>query len=162
MELALMWTILSKQIHPWQQIHVFAGGVPSPLDEEAEQAALALKEQAKRNKEQQKEQLIAMQKRENDLAKHEAAATTQVAALPKSGSRFSGLANSDADRALRLAAVESRMGIVRCVQCNNIITGPAFDQMGFKYCSTACINHHRKSLPNWFSTYYVVAITVKE
>jgi hypothetical protein len=120
--------------------------VPSPLDEEAEQAALALKEQAKRNKEQQKEQLIAMQKKESDLAKHAAAAATQVAA--KSGSRFSGLANSDADRALRLAAVESRMGIVRCVQCNNIITGPCFDQMGFKYCSTVCINHHRKSLPN--------------
>jgi hypothetical protein len=122
--------------------------VPSPLDEEAEQAALVLKEQAKRNKEQLKEQLIAMQKRESDSAKRAAAAATQVAALSKSVSRFSGLANSDADRALRLAAVESRMGIVRCVQCNNIISGPGFDQMGFKYCSTVCINHHRKSLPN--------------
>ena len=126
---------------------IFAGGVPSPLDEEAEQAALALKEQAKRNKEQQKEQLIAMQKKESDLAKHAAAVTAEVTAFPKSASRFSGMANSDADRALRLAAVEARMGIFRCKQCNAVISGPGFDQMGFRYCSTACVAVH-KNLPN--------------
>jgi hypothetical protein len=123
---------------------IFAGGVPSPLDEEAEQAALALKEQAKRDKEQQ----IAVQKKARDVAKHAAAVTAEVTAFPKSASRFSGMANSDADRALRLAAVEARMGIIRCVHCSNIITGPGFDQMGFKYCSTACVNHHRKSHPS--------------
>ena len=121
-----------------------AGGVPSPLDEAAEQAAVALKEQARLAKEHEE----ATQKREKETAKKAAEARAKTAAPLASAPRFSGMANSDADRALRLAAIESRMGIVRCVQCDNVIKGPGFDQMGFRYCSTACVALHRKSLPS--------------
>jgi hypothetical protein len=118
-----------------------AGGVPSPLDEVAELASAALKEQTRRDK----EQMMDSQKKEKEAAKAAALVSTQVAVPFDSKPRFSGMANSDADRALRLAAVEARMGIVRCVQCCHVISGPGFHQMGFCYCSTACIAIHRKN-----------------
>jgi hypothetical protein len=124
--------------------HMIVGGVPSPLDEAAELAALALKEQEKTAKELQ----ATTQKKEKESAKLAAEVAIKVAAPLNAVPRFSGLANSDADRALRLAAVESRMGIIRCIQCNDVIKGPGFHQMGFHYCSTVCVTLHRKSLPS--------------
>ncbi len=124
--------------------HRIVGGVPSPLDEAAELAALALKEQEKLSKEHQ----AALQKKEKGSAKPVVEAAVKVAAPLNAVPRFSGLANSDTDRALRLAAAESRMGITRCIQCNNVIKGPGFHQMGFHYCSTECVTLHRKSLPS--------------
>jgi hypothetical protein len=124
--------------------HALTGGVPSPLDEAAEQASIASKEQAKRDK----EQIMATQKKEKDAAKAAAQVSAKVAVPFDSKPQFSGLANTDADRALRLAAVEARMGIIRCVQCNNAINGPGFQQMDFRYCSTACISLHRKNSAN--------------
>jgi hypothetical protein len=112
------------------------------LDEAAEQATAMLKEQAKLAQQHQ----ASTQKREKEAVTLSAAAAAKVA-VPQSSSRHTGLANSDADRALRLAAVESRLGVIRCIECNVIINGPTFDKMGFRYCSTACISRHCKSLP---------------
>jgi len=114
------------------------------LDEAAEQAVIASKEQAKRDKEVQ----LMLHKKEKEAAERAAKTATKVAAAVTPTPRHVGMANSDADRALRLAAVEARMGIFRCKQCNAVISGPGFDQMGFRYCSTACVAVHRKNLPN--------------
>jgi hypothetical protein len=117
------------------------------LDDAAELASIALKEQSKR----EKEQIMAAQMKEKEAAKRLLSPVAQVnTKAPVSldaKPRFSGMANTDADRALRLAAVEARMGIFRCVQCSNVISGPGFHQMGFRYCSTACVSLHRKSSP---------------
>lgn len=130
-----------KHLH---KSHKIEGGVPSPLDEAAERAASASKEQAKRDKEFQ----MMLHKQEKEAAEKAAKAAAKVAAPVTPTPRYSGMANSDADRALRLAAVEARMGIVRCVQCNKVINGPGFDQMGHRYCSTACVAVHRQKLPS--------------
>lgn len=138
------WNWQSCKLFPSQfgrQSNKFSGGVPSPLDEAAEQATIMLKEQAKLAKQHQ----ASTQKREKEAVTSAAAAAN--VAVSQSSSRHTGLANSDADRALRLAAVESRLGVIRCIECNVIINGPTFDQMGFRYCSTACVSRHRKSLP---------------
>jgi hypothetical protein len=101
-----------------------------------------LKEQTKRDK----EQIVAAQKKDKEAAKSIAQINTNAVHLD-SKPRFTGMANSDADRALRLAAVEARMGIIRCKQCNGVINGPGFHQMEFRFCSTACITIHRKISP---------------
>jgi hypothetical protein len=101
----------------------------------------AVKEQNKRNKEHQS------QNKDKVIFSKDAEVNSKVTATVPPISRFSGMANSDADRALRLAAVEARMGIVRCTQCRNIVNGPCLDEFGFQYCSIECNSRHRKTLP---------------
>lgn len=97
-------------------------GIPAPLTD-ADVAAQADKERAKRKKERQK-------KKDKAADKVEAAKPPQQRA-----------------RELRAAAAEARLLGDRCAGCGKSLKGVTpFERLSFKYCSTVCVNNHRQQL----------------
>ena len=100
------------------------GAVPAPLDDEAVKAKKQREaEKKKRQRERQKQQ------------KAEAKARAEADAKAKAA----------ADAAAKLKAIEDEKRN-RCASCGGAVRGEPFRRLEFLYCSSACVQAHRREL----------------